>query len=284
MSLPKGFKRLEYIQSSGTQYIDSGFVPNQDTRVYAECVLATASSTQALFGCRVSSSSRQYQFVTQGGAYRTDYNTTITNLSAASFGTAKFTVDKNKNVTYLNGTSVATHTYASFTCPGNMYIFATNNNGALYANASAKLYCMKVYDNGTLIRDFIPCQNASGAVGLWDDVNGVFYGNAGTGAFTAGPVIQAPGKPSGLAHALSVRLVWSAVSGAASYNIYRDGALIGSSNVPTFVDVSAAENQTYVYGVSAVGQGGEGETATLTVYTKSGYFEYKPLIESANFQ
>ena len=274
MSLPKGFKRLEYIKSDGSSYIDSGFVPNHDTRVYAEAVLPIASSTQALFGCRVSSSSRQYQFVTQGGYYRTDYNTTINNFTTHDYGTAKFYLDKNKNVTDLNGEYSSTNTYASFTCPGNMYIFATNNNGAVYAQATATLYCMRVYDNGALVRDFIPCQNASGAVGLWDAENEVFYGNAGTGAFTAGPVIQAPGKPSGLAHALSVRLVWSTVSGAASYNIYRDGAFVGSSNTPTFVDVSAAENQTYVYAVSAVGQGGEGEPATLTVYTKAGYFEY----------
>lgn len=34
--LPTGYKTLEYIQSSGTQSINSGFVPNQDTRVVAE--------------------------------------------------------------------------------------------------------------------------------------------------------------------------------------------------------------------------------------------------------
>ena len=33
MSIPSGYKRLEYIKSSGTQYIDTGFKPNQNTRV-----------------------------------------------------------------------------------------------------------------------------------------------------------------------------------------------------------------------------------------------------------
>lgn len=185
-NLPNGYTKLNYIQSSGTQYIDTGFIPNQDTRVYAECVLPIASSTQALFGCRVSSSSRQFQFVTQGSYYRTDYNTTITNVSSKDYGTTKFYIDKNKNITNLNGEYTSTHTYASFTCPANMYVFATNNNGSLYACASAKLYKMEIYDNGTLIRYFIPCRNTSGVYGLYDIVYGKFYSNAGSGSFTGG--------------------------------------------------------------------------------------------------
>ena len=190
MSLPKGYKRLEYIQADGASYIDSNFAPNQDTRVYAECELPiSASSNQGLFGSRVSSSSSAFQFVTQGGYYRSDYNGTLTTISSSDYGTAKFYVDKNKNATDLNGQYSAEATYAAFSCPHSMYIFATNNNGALYDQSSAKLYVMKIYDNGTLVRDFIPCQNASGAVGLWDAVNEEFYGNAGAGTFTAGPVV-----------------------------------------------------------------------------------------------
>ena len=43
-----------------------------------------------------------------------------------------------------------------------------------------------------LVREFIPCRNDNttglyvGAIGLWDDVNNLFYPNAGTGTFIAG--------------------------------------------------------------------------------------------------
>ena len=175
---------LEYIRSSGTQYIDTGYIPNQDTRVYAECVLPIASgSTQALFGSRVISSSSQYQFVTQGGYYRTDYNTTINNFTQTSFGDTKFYIDKNKNITDVNGQYNIEQTYGTFTCPGNMYIFATNNNGSVYGYASAKLYVLKIYDNDVLIRDFIPAKDEIGNAGLFDKVEEKFYYNAGTGSF-----------------------------------------------------------------------------------------------------
>ena len=32
MALPSGYTQYEYIESSGTQYIDTGFKPNQNTR------------------------------------------------------------------------------------------------------------------------------------------------------------------------------------------------------------------------------------------------------------
>lgn len=54
---------------------------------------------------------------------------------------------------------------------------------------SALLYSCQIYDNDVLIRDYVPCQGPSGDIGLYDTENNQFYGNAGTGTFTAGPEI-----------------------------------------------------------------------------------------------
>ena len=43
VNLPSGYRQVEYIQSSGTQYVDTGFAPNQDTR----CVLDAQRVAQA---------------------------------------------------------------------------------------------------------------------------------------------------------------------------------------------------------------------------------------------
>ena len=51
------------------------------------------------------------------------------------------------------------------------------------------IYSFKVYDNDVLIRDFIPVKTLENQIGLWDLVEDKFYGNAGTGAFVAGPEI-----------------------------------------------------------------------------------------------
>ena len=43
--LPSGYTQLEYIQSSGTQYIDTGIKPNQDTSIEIEAIPSAVGET-----------------------------------------------------------------------------------------------------------------------------------------------------------------------------------------------------------------------------------------------
>lgn len=188
--LPSGYIQLEYIQSAGLQYIDTGFVPNQDTRVIAEFESLIATGGFPVFGSRQSGSSRTYTFGTTGvnNCWLSGYNNGSVN-SGKKGDTARHIVDKNKAVCYLDGVAIATSTYANFTSPSALWIFRFySGDGDNEAYGELKMYACKVYDNGNLVRDFVPCKNASGAVGLYDLVGKQFYGNAGTGTFTAGEV------------------------------------------------------------------------------------------------
>lgn len=48
-----------------------------------------------------------------------------------------------------------------------------------------KIYFCKIYDEGTLIRDFVPCISPENEVGLYDLVEDKFYKSNGTGEFSA---------------------------------------------------------------------------------------------------
>ena len=188
MSLPSGYKRLEYIKSSGKQYIKTGFVPNQDTRIVYDCYREKAIAADHFFGVRTGNTTKNaFNFYIYNSGWRSGYNSTTTAVNGPSTG--RYLIDKDKNVTYINGKTLGTATYASFTSSGEAYLFAMQNVGSGIAYGSHRLYSCQIYDNGTLVRDFIPCQKSDGTVGLWDDVNSVFYTNAGTGTFTAGPVL-----------------------------------------------------------------------------------------------
>lgn len=184
MALPSGYTQLEYIQSSGTQYIDTGFKPNQDTRCVMD--IENLSTAQAVFmGARASASAASFTFFSLTATTgRSDYNTKKQSMTFSST-LGRYTVDKNKNVCIVNSVT-ATNATSTFQLTNNLYLLAVNTANAASNYAKVKLYSCKIYDNGTLVRDFIPCKNASATVGLWDDVNSVFYTNAGTGTFTAG--------------------------------------------------------------------------------------------------
>ena len=195
-TIPSDLVELEYIESTGTQYIDTGFKPNQDTRISITVDFPPSGTAWLwLYGGRTASNQNSFGFLrADGNAYRFDYANSTNKLTTKPVG--KFILDSNKNKCYINGELAFTATYTTFASPVNMYIFNNNNNGSLgnSVGASAKLYSCKIYDNGTLIRDFIPVKRISDNVyGLWDKINEVLYDNAGTGTFTAGPAVNLTG-------------------------------------------------------------------------------------------
>ena len=191
MILPSGYKWLEYIQSSGTQYVDTKFKANNNTRVLIDAeYIDTSGEYPILFGARTTVGQNMFSLMYNTSYFRSDYNTAYTQ-QWESVATGRRVYDKNKETTTINGVSKS-YTNSAFQCDVNLTLLCLNNNGTKQWFASAKVYSCQIYDNGTLVRDFIPCQKPDGTIGLWDDVNSVFYGNAGTGTFTAGPVVASP--------------------------------------------------------------------------------------------
>lgn len=270
MSLPKGFKLVEYIQSSGTQRIDTGYTVNK-TDSYTLTLIAefnnnayAGANGYMQFTGDIAPSKSEIKIVYDGSTYT--------------------------ETIYVNGTVVSTNdwtTYNGANVKIGLFCLGDPNNAWWTGGEMqvGKIYASTLIKGSTLVRDFISCINDSGSVGLYDVITRVFYGNAGTGAFTAGPevILDPPSAPSGLQQVLTVGLTWGAVDGATGYRIYRDGKLVGDTETPEFFDYGVDPNSTFVYMVTAYNDGGESPGTSVTVYTKTGYFIYKPYIETANF-
>ena len=191
MSLPSGYKRLEYIQSTGTQYIDTGFIPTVKTKVEVEIdFLPTNTSYNCVFGVGETTTNQFVVYRNGQNMVGQVYSTTTYSTSGIANTGRNLCVLSNEKFSYGSYSTAITPENYTYTRP--MYIFAMNSVGSAALLAFQKLYSFKIYDNGTLVRDFAPCQKPDGTVGLWDDVNSVFYGNAGTGTFTAGSVVTSP--------------------------------------------------------------------------------------------
>ena len=189
MSLPSGYKKLEYIQSTGTQYIDTlvNIEANKPItlRVVCDCSFNNAGVGN---GVGTTISGNIFYFGTYNGSYcyglgKVDGETSV----AADTERRIHDLDAvGKKLTISGKLSL---TGLSFATPTASRTFWLPQWGQ-----GIKLYSCQIYDNGTLVRDFVPCQTTDGTIGLWDDVNSVFYGNAGTGTFTAGPEIKGTNK------------------------------------------------------------------------------------------
>lgn len=180
--LPIGYTHLDYIQSSGTQYINTGFIPNSNSRIVVKALLNTAHSiygiNQSGANFNMTGSPRNggvmYYYWGNGGA------STETNMF-----NQVHTFEQDKNICRVDGNLYHTYTASSWTATIPVFLFG-RNNGSLNDSGTARIYSCQLYDNGQLVRNFIPCKNASGTIGMYDTVGQAFYGNAGSGSFTIG--------------------------------------------------------------------------------------------------
>ena len=186
---------IEYIQSSGTQYINSGFIPKATTRTIMKAEPMSWSAWSAFFGTRNATSPTASQAyiaaVPAATLYRSDYFGS--SLTAETPTIMQITnIDKNKNICSFNNIMI-TNTSSTVNATTNMFLLALNDVGTAKYFLSAKLYSCQIYDGNTLVRDFIPIKTTTNIYGLWDKVTKAFYPNAGTDAFTGGPAVTLTG-------------------------------------------------------------------------------------------
>ena len=181
---------VEYIQSTGKEWIDTGFIPNGNTRVEIDFQLMSITAS-FIFGSRTSGSTNAYTLnMSSGGDLVTAYGSSNA-MTLTGADVLRHSVNKYHRTTYLDGELVNQTTKQTFTCPGSLELLACYNNGTKgYLPSMVKLYSCQIYDNGKLVRDFVPCyRKGDGVGGLYDIANDKFYTNSGTGNFILGGVV-----------------------------------------------------------------------------------------------
>ena len=182
--LPTGYTKLLYIGSTGTQYINTNFAPNQNTRIDATLHVDSAPSRNAwLFGSRNSNSTSRFEviWIYSASTYRFYYGTSNFSFSGIS-PTGLMEISVGGGTATINNVSVSP-TATTFSGTNSIYLFDCNSNAVSDETSFHKLFSCQIYDNGTLVRNFIPCLNPSGIAGLYDLVNDAFYANSGSGTF-----------------------------------------------------------------------------------------------------
>lgn len=179
----KSYKEeLLSLVTSGAQYIDTGFMPNQDTRVVMSVATESVSRTQFYFGARTTSSSVVYDFLNT----RTGYNNNSSTQAWGMENNVPCVIDKDKRDNYINGVLKYTSPEATFQPPFNMFLFTTNTAGTPTAGFYhiGKFYSCQIYDNGVLVRDYIPVLDHNNTPCMYDKVNKTLNYNKGTVEFT----------------------------------------------------------------------------------------------------
>lgn len=200
--LPSAYRAIEYLESSGTQWIDTGIVP--DVQTWARLKFVNLVTTgDVIFGYWDSEMTSWRMFNPDGSnnyldlpsGDRTTYRW-ITRVETNIYPNFLIELEiGNKfkkifqNDGYLNDQHLSELITTEFYDTPIESFVTTNktltlNHYSDTKNSSNRWYDVKIYNGDVLERHMIPCvRKSDNKPGMYDTVTKTFYTNAGTGEF-----------------------------------------------------------------------------------------------------
>ena len=194
---------VEYLESKGDTWLDTGVRARPNVQAVCEFALTQRRSVQqerylyfgdayshaertVLGACDAYGSKRFYPIHMPNGDLWMGYNETrvypprpSTGESRCVLGTARHRVDttlaQGNQTVVLDDETVYQGTDGSLFDAGcNLYLFACNKGGTASYMSNSRVYSLKLWQDGVLMRDFRPCVK-DGEGGLYDAQNHVVY-------------------------------------------------------------------------------------------------------------
>lgn len=183
------YTRLTYIESTGEQYINTGYIVQEDDIIEMDFVSTKESSgDKALFGV-AQSGNGVWATIYSNTSYLRFGSTASVSVSNARF---RYTISMQKSSVKIDDLSAAPVFTAMPEIP--LYVFASNNNDRavnMYGWCRSTRFSIKK-KSGDVVMELRPAKRDSdGKIGMLDIVSGNFYANAGDGAdFVGGAEIR----------------------------------------------------------------------------------------------
>ncbi len=184
------YTRLSYIEATGAQYINTGYIVQEDDVIEMMYISTSTTSTdKALYGCYDDNGNIWFSIYSNTGYVRfgSSASASITNARM----TFKLTMKKSSVV--LDSAHSATPNFVGLPQVP-LYLFARNNKSTgvgMYGYCRCLGFSIKK-SSGEDVMNLKPCKrNSDGAIGMIDLVSGQFFGNEGTGEdFIAGGEVK----------------------------------------------------------------------------------------------
>ena len=199
--LPLGYTLLDYVESTGTQYIDTEIANWNNTLEYEiKLSIEPQTGVKTYFGCYDEWSTSEnnvpnistwtnYKVASNFRAGYSSGSGTDIGIITGQTGTISL---KGNTISWSEGSSTSFDRGYDFTVPFSIFLFAQHAKTAATEFATTKIYRAKFWLNGELIRDFRPMLDYNNVACMFDMVTGKCFYNQGTGEFVAGSPVSDP--------------------------------------------------------------------------------------------
>ncbi|MBP9999233.1 MAG: hypothetical protein KBT14_00880 [Proteobacteria bacterium] len=199
-TLPAGYTELEYIESTGTQYINTGVTGSTTLGLNIDYMYTTANSPAGLIGIYQPTVPRNDTLfvTTNSGSVDASGLMLISkgkDISNKNRKTPPINEKFNAKINWLGDGEInwnngeSTNTDGSNDAVAHSIILFGREYNSAYKYTNARVYLCQISDGARIVMNFIPAKRtADNVLGMYDTVSGTFFTNSGTGDFVAGPV------------------------------------------------------------------------------------------------
>ena len=180
---------VNYILSDGSQWIDTGIIPDGNTEIEYKFQDDTRTDGwENIFGSSGNSYCvNRYNNWSQTFVLRVNNTETLFEVSEEKQQNGcTIKISNAEKTIYLNNISVGTFS-ASVNATDSIVLFARRRKASgsdmINSNGIFKLYYFTIKQNSETVRDFRPAIDEDGIVCLYDNITNKYYYNAGTGSF-----------------------------------------------------------------------------------------------------
>ena len=184
--LPEGYTAVNYLQSSGSQYIDTGRKLTQDSDITIDfSIVGEIKRDAGVFGSRESASKNNLTLFQNMDpiVFTGDFSEYKNHRFSVTLSLERTKIRMNKAGVWVNDILKKSWSdVADFETPTNGLIFDVGNNNWTGRKAIMRLYS---YTDGDA-QQLVPCLDANGVPCLYDLIGKTALYNQGAGSFTWG--------------------------------------------------------------------------------------------------
>ena len=189
--LPSDFIKLKYLESTGTQYIKTGYVPTNNTGLYVD-TQDTGGGDTIPMGSWNSTSTNTRFFITRQTASKTagygwgNWNQISSTTGSVRYDSTLNWLNNRKSITNnpLFSAIITNLAELSFTPQYDIWMFGVNHAKNHAYKFKGRIYRARISEGSEIVRDFVPAYDELKLKPcMYDRINNIAYYNDGEGEF-----------------------------------------------------------------------------------------------------
>ncbi len=190
------YKKIEYLESTGTQYINTNIIPNSKTGIVVKYLINDIQD-RYMVGLRDTTGDTRWcigtSFASPGSSgiyygYGPFYDATRPSSTSVNNIHTSFLNYFNSKTFIVDSYSYNIPNSLSFIPQNNIRLFGSSGIDGSYSSWIGRIYECKITQDNEIICDFIPVRK-NGVGYMYDKISGLLFSNKGTGEFILGPDI-----------------------------------------------------------------------------------------------